>query len=139
MSARAQECVHVCACACVCVCVCVCVHSRTSDAALLLSSSRLSLGPPRHHFLCVLFSLWSHLPLFPFLPYKWLLSLVLCHQPFPLFRLYILFNPSTPVFSIHLPGRTLKLNSELQTHLSQSLLIILLSCLWASSVYHIQT
>ena len=120
------------------VCVCVCMHSGTSDTALL-SSSCLSLGPPRHHFLCVLFSLWSCLPFFPFLPYKCLLSLVLYHRPYPLFRLYILFNPSTPVFSIHLHGRTPKLNSELQTHLSQGLLIILLSCLWASSVYHIQT
>ena len=130
--------VCICLCVCMCVCVCVCMHSGTSDTALL-SSSHLSLGPPRHHFLCVLFSLWSCLPLFPFLPYKCLLSLVLYHRPYPLFRLYILFNPSTPVFSIHLHGRTPKLNSELQTHLSQGLLIILLSCLWASSVYHIQT
>ena len=133
-----RVCICVCVCMCVCMCVCVCMHALW-DIWYCTTLFFTSLGPPRHHFLCVLFSLWSHLVPFSILPYKWLSSLVVYHQPYPLFRLYILFNPSTPVFSIHLHGRTPKLNSELQTHLSQGLLIILLSCLWASSVYHIQT
>ena len=121
---------------CVRVHVCVCAHALGHLHYSLLHVSLLALQNTISS--CSLFSLVPSSS-FSILLLLMVLSLVLHHQPYLLFRLYILFNPSTLVFSIHLHGRTLTLNSELQTHLSQGLLIILLSCLWASSVYHIQT
>ena len=123
-------------CICVCICMCVCARALGHLHYSLLHVSLLALQDTISS--CSLFSLVPSSS-FSILLLLMVLSLVLRHQPYLLFRLCIIFNPSTLVFSIHLHGSTLTLNSELQTHLSQGLLIILLSCLWASSVYHIQT